>query len=153
MAGRGSVIYIKLLGDLAQLFTAEDIPYEVAMHTPLHVFKDQLAARFKVPTPDQVLQLCDRRILDGSKDILLNGKDGLTLQSCGIREGSLLSLHSLNIMSISKDSTSSSSKKENKSKSNPLLPILNIITKVPPNIADHRYYIKQIDLLHHRHRI
>jgi hypothetical protein len=94
MAGRGCSITIKLLG-IGE--GSEDISLPVAMHSPLAVLKQQLAQFSGIAPADQVLILCDLSDPDRNSDVLLIGRDHMTLLQCGIRMGALLTLHPLGI--------------------------------------------------------
>lgn len=89
MAGRGCNITVQVLRDDGQV---EDISLPVALHTPLFVLKGQLGDMVGMPVETQVLILCDMSDPDRNSDQLLENDD-LVLRECGVRDGSILSLH------------------------------------------------------------
>jgi hypothetical protein len=95
MAGRGCTIVVKLLGGSSGNSVTEDISLPVALHSPLQVLKEQLASLVQISTADQVLILCDLNDLERNSDKLLSGSEFSSLRDCGIRNGSVLTLHAL----------------------------------------------------------
>lgn len=95
MAGRGCTITIKVLGGAIEHNQSNDISLPVALHSPLSVLKEELSVIVAISPADQVLILCDLTDPDRNSDVLLAGMDGLTLHDCGIRNGSVLTLHAL----------------------------------------------------------
>lgn len=95
MAGRGCTITIKVLGGAADHDQNDDISLPVALHSPLHVLKEELEGIIAIQPHDQVLILCDLSDPDRNSDVLLAGRDDMTLLECGIRNGSVLTLHAL----------------------------------------------------------
>jgi hypothetical protein len=91
MAGRGCNITIQVLQDDGQV---EDVALPVALHTPLFVLKGQLRDMVDIPIETQVLILCDLSDPDRNSDVLLDNDD-FVLRECGIRDGSVLTLHRL----------------------------------------------------------
>jgi len=89
MAGRGCTITVQVLQDNGLM---EDVSLPVALHTPLFVLKGQLADMVGIPVETQVLILCDLTDVDRNSDELLDNDDFI-LRECGIRNGSILSLH------------------------------------------------------------
>lgn len=97
MAGRGCTIVVKLLGGSTGDGEVEELSLPVALHSPLQVLKEQLASIVGIPVAAQVLILCNLSDPDRNSDVLLTGREGSTLRSCGIRNGSTLTLHALGI--------------------------------------------------------
>ncbi len=95
MAGRGCTITIKFLCGSANHGLVEDISLPVALHSPLMVLKEQLHMLVSIAPNDQVLILCDLEDPERNSDILLIGRDNLSLRDCGIEHGSILTLHAL----------------------------------------------------------
>lgn len=105
MAGRGCTIIVKLLGGFnGQGGGTEELSLPVALHSPLHVLRDQLFQIVGIAPTDQVLILCDLTDLDRNSDVLLMGKDYMTLNECGIDNGSVLTLHALGLSAEKKQS-------------------------------------------------
>ena len=70
------------------------LPLFVALHTPLEVLREQLQQQTGFDPKSQVLILCDLSDKDRNNDNLLgNELDHCSLFECGVREGSILSLH------------------------------------------------------------
>jgi len=113
MAGRGCTITIKVLdtgrssnnkNDSTTITTDnndddDDLSLPVALHSPLEVLKHQLTEIIGIPIQDQVLILCNLNDPDRNSDILLTGRDFMTLNACGIKNGSVLTLHALGLSS------------------------------------------------------
>lgn len=97
MAGRGCVILVKILGGANGQGETEDMYLPVALHSPLEVLKQQLYQLVSIPPRDQVLILCDLTDPERNSDRLLTGMDILPLRECGIRNGSVLTLHALGV--------------------------------------------------------
>ena len=91
MAGRGCTIQIKVIGQSG----VNEISLPVALHSPLEVLKEQLQTLTNIPMADQVIILCNLSDPERNSDVLLNGRDHLSLRDCGIRNGSYLTLHPL----------------------------------------------------------
>lgn len=71
----------------------EEVSLPVALHSPLHVLKEQLEELSGITQPSQVLILCDLDDPDRNRDILLTGREYDSLFDIGIRNGSYLTLH------------------------------------------------------------
>jgi hypothetical protein len=97
MAGRGCTILVKVLGSTENGEQVEDIILPVALHSPLEVLRDQIERLTNIAIRDQVLILCDLSDPERNSDLLLDGRDHLTLRECGIRNNSILSLHALGL--------------------------------------------------------
>ncbi len=97
MAGRGCTILIKLLGGANGQGETEDISLPVALHSPLEVLKHQLHQLVSIAPRDQVLILCELSDPERNSDRLLTGSDSLPLRECGIRNGSVLTLHAISV--------------------------------------------------------
>ena len=95
MSGRGCTITIQFLHKLGNNEEDEEISLPVALHSPLEVLKEQLEAYSGIPNDQQVLILLDLSDAERNNDILLEGKDEVSLRGCGIRGGSVLTLHPL----------------------------------------------------------
>jgi hypothetical protein len=67
----------------------------VALHSPLEVLRDQLESLTNIPVADQVLILCNLSDPERNSDVLLRGRDHMSLRDCGIRNNSVLTLHAL----------------------------------------------------------
>lgn len=91
MAGRGCTIVIKVLGGANG--EIENLSLPVALHSPLEVLKDQLHAVIGIAPNEQVLILCDLSDPERNSDVLLTGRDFMSLRDCNIRNGSVLTLH------------------------------------------------------------
>ena len=98
MAGRGCVIHIKILstGNNDQQPT-EEISLPVALHSPLEILRDEIERLTNIERNDQVLILCDFTDLERNSDVLLDGRDSLSLRDCGIKNNSILTLHALGV--------------------------------------------------------
>jgi hypothetical protein len=97
MSGRGVSIIVKVLGGATGNGETEELSLPVALHSPLQVLKEQLEDIVGIPSQDQVLILCDLTDPDRNSDVLLNGRDFLTLRQCQIKSGSTLTLHALGV--------------------------------------------------------
>jgi hypothetical protein len=71
----------------------EEVSLPVALHSPLHVLKEQLEELSGITQPSQVLILCDLDDPDRNRDVLLTGREYESLFDIGIRNGSYLTLH------------------------------------------------------------
>ena len=91
MAGRGVLIRIEVIGGA----TSGIISLPVALHSPLEVLREQLQELTNIPIADQVLILCNLEDRERNSDVLLDGRDHLSLRQCGISNGSFLTLHPL----------------------------------------------------------
>ncbi|RYY81639.1 hypothetical protein EON63_14995 [archaeon] len=99
MAGRGCTITIKLLGSLGP-GSVEHISLPVALHSPLQVLKQELAEFVSIRPADQVLILCDLSDPDRNSDVLLTGRDELTLHECGLKNGEKICIPNLNVSKL-----------------------------------------------------
>jgi len=91
MAGRGCVISIQLLSSEE----TEELHLPVALHSPLSVLRDQLQDLTNIAIRDQVLILLDLTDPERNNDLLLEGRDFMTLRDIGFKHGSVLTLHAL----------------------------------------------------------
>lgn len=144
MAGRGCTILVKLLGGSNGTEETEDISLPVALHSPLLVFKEQLQTVVSIAPAAQVLILCDLTDPERNSDILLTGRDHLSLHDCGIRNGSILTLHALGMSAESKqkmmrEAFSSNLKQVAANNDNkPQREVLTLETKISAAQANHR---------------
>ena len=101
MSGRGCTITVKVLdsvsSDRSGQYDTDDLSLPVALHSPLEVLKNQLTEIVGIPIQDQVLILCNLSDPDRNSDVLLSGRDFMTLKACGIKNGSVLTLHALGL--------------------------------------------------------
>lgn len=139
MAGRGCTITVKFLGGTSSHGQVEDISLPVALHSPLIVLKDQLHSLVSISPSDQVLILCDLTDPERNSDVLLIGRDNLSLKDCGIRHGSILTLHALG-MSAEKQQKMMNSAFEAKvsDEEDSLIPVHSLETAVSAADANHR---------------
>jgi hypothetical protein len=91
MAGRGVTIRIQVLRGAE----THEISLPVALHSPLEVLRDQLESLTNIHLHDQVLILCNLSDAERNSDVLLSGRDHMSLRDCGIRNNSVLTLHAL----------------------------------------------------------
>eukprot|EP01039_Chlorochromonas_danica_P009872 gene9872-10918_t len=164
MAGRGCTITIKLLRGSSSSSSSttnnntntttstnttstssEDLSLPVALHSPLFVLKEELATIVSIPTHLQVLILCDLTDRDRNSDILLAGRDHQSLQECGIRHGSVLTLHPLG---MSAELRFNMTQQALADLQNPQVEndLLLLETDIPPDLADHSYNGIIVDL-------
>lgn len=167
MAGRGCTITIKLLRSSSSSSSttnnntttsttttttttptsssSEDLSLPVALHSPLFVLKEELAAIVSIPIHLQVLILCDLTDRDRNSDILLTGRDHQTLQECGIRHGSILTLHALG---MSAELRFNMTQQALIDLPNPQVDkdLRLLETDIPPDLADHSYNGIIVDL-------
>jgi len=109
MSGRGCTVVVQLLhpsGAAGTLGAAggggddlsEDISLQVALHTPLGIFKSRLQDICGIFPGDQVLILCDLTDPDRNNDTHLGADyDNISLRDCRIRANSVLTLHALGV--------------------------------------------------------
>ena len=112
MSGRGCTVIVQLLhpsgaaGSAGGLGAAggggddlsEDISLQVALHTPLGIFKSRLQDICGISPGDQVLILCDLTDPDRNNDTHLGmDYDNISLRDCRIRANSVLTLHALGV--------------------------------------------------------
>jgi hypothetical protein len=95
MAGRGCTISVTILGGSGGDGNNEELSLPVALHSPLEVLKEQLEELTGISMADQVIILCDLTDVERNNDILLEGRDYMSLRECGIKNGSVLTLHAL----------------------------------------------------------
>jgi len=77
---------------------SEEISLQVALHTPLGIFKSRLQDICGISADDQVLILCDLTDSDRNNDVHLGADyDNISLRDCRIRANSVLTLHALGV--------------------------------------------------------
>lgn len=141
MAGRGCSITIKVLGGTTgNGGQVEDLSLPVALHSPLHVLKAQLMDIVGIPTVAQVLILCDLTDPDRNSDVLLTGRDSLSLHNCGIRPGSVLTLHALGISAEMQQRMAREALNDSRQCVSDDLPLYTLSTPITAAEADHRYF-------------
>eukprot|EP01031_Cornospumella_fuschlensis_P033452 gene33452-40470_t len=138
MAGRGCTITIKLLGSLGP-GSVEDISLPVALHSPLIVLKQELAEFVAIRPADQVLILCDLSDPDRNSDVLLTGRDDFTLSECGVRNGSILTLHALGMSAEMRQAISKVALSDPKESVVEDKHRFELFTPIGPELADHSY--------------
>lgn len=138
MAGRGCTITVKLLGNGNSSDNPEEMSLPVALHSPLEVLKGQLSEITGIPPADQVLILCDLSDPDRNSDILLAGRDHMSLVQCGIRNGSVLTLHPLGMSAEQKQKMLKEAFSEKKMEVYDR-PVYSLDTYIKPADADHSY--------------
>jgi len=136
MAGRGCTIIIKLLGGANGQGDIEELSLPVALHSPLHVLRDQLFQIVRIAPPEQVLILCDLSDPDRNSDVLLNGRDFMTLSECGITSGSVLTLHALGLSAEKKQTLLVEAFSNKAIENHQNIQVLE--TDISPEEADHR---------------
>ena len=114
---RGGTITVQILG--SGISEVEEISLPVALHSPLEVLRDQLATLSEISKIDQVLILCDLTDAERNRDVLLAGRDHMTLRDCGIKNGSVLTLHALGMSAekkqlLAKEALQKMKEKENR---------------------------------------
>jgi hypothetical protein len=104
MTGRGCIINITLLSStvsddphIVDQMQTQEINLPVALHSPLGVLREQIERLTSIKMSDQVLILCDLSDPDRNNDLLLDGRNHLSLRDCGIKNGSYLTLHALGL--------------------------------------------------------
>ena len=109
MSGRGITVVVQVLHassvkdradgtDGVDDDISEEISLNVALHTPLSVFKHRLEEISGIFANDQVLILCDLTDPNRNSDVHLNEDyNNLPLRDCRIRNGSVLTIHALGI--------------------------------------------------------
>jgi hypothetical protein len=138
MAGRGCIITVKLLGGSNGTGETEELTLPVALHSPLIVLRQQLYQIVSIAPTDQVLILCDMSDPDRNSDLLLTGRDDMTLHECGIQHGSILTLHALGLSAEKKQQLLIAAFAEKLNEKNPNIQVLE--TDISPADADHRYF-------------
>ena len=140
MAGRGCTIHLQVIGatDTDGNSEIQTMSLPVALHSPLEILKAQIQEITGIETGNQVIILCDLSDPERNNDILLTGRDFMTLAQCGIRTGSTLTLHPLG---ISNELQLKLSKSLQDAKG-PVLKTEDVITLSTPKtaaMADHSY--------------
>lgn len=134
MAGRGCVIKVQITRNAAETSSPEEISLQVALHSPLEVLKLQLQQMTRISLQSQVLILLDLSDADRNSDRLLEHEQNhITLRNLGIRQNSVLSLHSLGAMkndATAEEVDSSDGVKEK---------VFSLSTLIPASRADHSY--------------
>ena len=131
MAGRGCVITVQILSDReGGGSTLEERTLPVALHSPLEVLKEQLQGISGIPAQQQVLILLDLSDPDRNSDRILDQPGGFSLRDIGIRNNSVLSLHSLGVVMCRQSGADASCRGKGE-----VIHTLN--TLIPPNRADH----------------
>lgn len=138
MAGRGCTITVKLLGTGHDSNEAEDISLPVALHSPLAILREQLAPISGIPPSDQILILCDLSDPDRNSDILLVGRDHMSLRQIGIVNGSLLTLHPLGMTAEMKQKIMKTAFANQKKLEIYDRKVYSLDTDITPADADHR---------------
>lgn len=139
MSGRGCIITVKLLGGLngTSDTETEELTLPVALHSPLSVLREQLHQIVSIAPTDQVLILCDLSDPDRNSDLLLVGRDHMTLNECGFQNGSILTLHALGLSAEKKQRLLIAAFAEKVNEKNPNIQVLH--TDISPADADHRF--------------
>jgi hypothetical protein len=138
MAGRGCTITIKFLGGSTSQGRVEDISLPVALHSPLMVLKEQLHSLVLIAPNDQVLILCDLTDPERNSDVLLIGRDHLPLKDCGIRHGSVLTLHALGMSAEKQQKMMASAFEAQLMEDQSSIPIYVLETAISAAEANHR---------------
>ncbi len=133
MAGRGCTITVQVLSSSS----ADEMSLPVALHSPIEVLRGQLEHLTNIPVSKQVLILCDMSDPDRNNDELLDQRN-MTLRSLGLKNGSVLTLHSI---SLEDDSLMSNRKNVLKKMMTPEMdPNLNkLSTRITASQANHSY--------------
>ncbi|KAJ1380155.1 hypothetical protein B484DRAFT_412139 [Ochromonadaceae sp. CCMP2298] len=140
MAGRGCTIVVKVLGGSTGAGEIEELSLPVALHSPLQVLKEQLTEIVGIPVGDQVLILCDLSDPDRNSDVLLVGRDFMTLRSCGIKSGTTLTLHALGVTAEEKQRMTMDALAKKVEVVDPNeKPRLTLATETTAAAADHSY--------------
>ena len=95
MAGRGCTVSIAILGGAGGDGQNEELSLPVALHSPLSVLKEQLEELTGINVRDQVMILCDLTDIERNNDVLLEGRDYMSLRELQIKNGSVITLHAL----------------------------------------------------------
>ena len=131
MAGRGCLITVQILSDQeGGGSTMEERTLPVALHSPLEVLKEQLQGISGIPAPQQVLILLDLSDPDRNSDRVIDHPGHCSLRDIGVRNNSVLSLHSLGIVGkrVARAGGECSGREE---------VVYTLNTLIPPNRADH----------------
>ena len=76
----------------------QEMALPVALHSPLTIFKEQLASCTGISPGEQVLILCDLSDPDRNSDVHLDSAyDNMSLRDCGFKNGLVFTLHALGI--------------------------------------------------------
>lgn len=139
MAGRGCLITVQILGGSSGASgEVEEMSLPVALHSPLIVLKDQFTEIVGIPQQDQVVILCDLTDPDRNNDQLLNGREDLSLRDCGIRNGSVLTLHALGVSAEQKQRLTMQAQKKKSEIEVDRLEIKTLDTEITAAQANHR---------------
>ena len=148
MAGRGCTIEIRVLNGALQSETSvgngnheyEKLYLPVALHSPLEILQDEIERVTNIAIRDQVLILLNLSDPERNSDVLLSGKNHLTLRQCGICNNSVLTVHALGATAekrikmteevFSKPSHSDKLKQQ---------PLQKLVTGISPAQANHSY--------------
>lgn len=144
MAGRGCVIHIKVLSTgitESSEQSIEEISLPVALHSPLDILRDEIERLTNIEKRDQVLILCDFTDPERNSDVLMDGRDSLSLRDCGIKNNSILTLHALGVSAERRMRLMEEAFSKNKKKSSEISKIpLNVVsTRITPAAANHSY--------------
>ena len=96
--------------DLEQNWNVIHLP--VALHSPLLVLKEQLELISQISVQRQILILLDLTDPDRNSDVLLDNRDSYSLRDIGIRQKSVLTLHSLGGTNLSETRVNTITKNE-----------------------------------------
>ena len=139
MSGRGAVITIRLLRDAVANDTVEEISLPVALHSRLEILKEELLHQTGIPIETQVLILLDLSDRDRNNDKVLTENE-VSLKACGIKNGSVLSLHALGLENERQSLAYTLSLNSNDKQSSEKEETIHILeTRVAPKDADHSY--------------
>ena len=76
----------------------QEMALPVALHSPLTIFKEQLASCTGISIAEQVLILCDLNDPDRNSDVHLDSAyDNMSLRDCRFQNGSVFTLHALGL--------------------------------------------------------
>jgi hypothetical protein len=141
MAGRGCTIVVEVLGASGGRTENQRIYLPVALHSPLQVLREQLHDVTSIRPEDQVLILCDLSDAERNSDVMLTGRDHLSLRQCGIENGSVLTLHALGMNAENKQvstAVNQNNSKEKQSKTEEAA-VHVLQTPITAAQANHRY--------------
>lgn len=133
MAGRGCVIRVQVSRNAssAEESSSQELVLPVALHSPLEVLKEQLQQITEIPIRQQVLILLDLSDPDRNSDTVLEDMDHVSLRNAGIRNNSVLTLHSLGVLKARSRSIQCNGAEKEK--------ILTLRTNIDARRADHSY--------------
>lgn len=117
----------------------EVLSLPVALHSPLEVLREQLENLTNIEMTSQVLILCDLTDAERNSDVLLQGRDHMSLRDCNIRNGSVLTLHALGLGAQRKISSMKGIGKLKSSDDPEAELILSISTPISAAQANHSY--------------